>query len=258
MIFLDRADRSWQPTLVLPFFPSPIDVGLYTIGTTPDETTFVVCPNDRRVIKALSEVDIQIIVIQSNGLDLETAIAFNLINAGHASATISAALPIESSHTRIIIPTPLFDLLSKNGQINFGKAEVLPAPFMPSEIIKFLAQSFAPKEAHGNSFLARLRWTILFGIGQTFLFSIPLLLFGITTWLTGISLLWVTLTAHLITWQIFPFKSGWLKGLALGVLFTALLSIGQWQIGNLNWQIPFGIALIAVWIGGGLMGANQN
>ncbi len=258
MTYLDRADHSWQPVLPLPFFPSPIEPGLYILGTVADSSTFIVCPNNRRFLKELSEIDTQIIAIPCGGLDLETALAFEAIDVTAVTATISGALPTDAP-ARLIIPTPLFELLQKSGQTKFGESEVISSPSTAQEIIYFIQNNVVKaKQSRANLFAARIRWAFLFGVGQTFLLSIALALFGLSVWWISLLLFWVALATIALSWKWIPFKPLGLKGLIVGTVLAAVIVLFQVLLGNSNWQTPLAIWILSVWIGATITGANKS
>jgi hypothetical protein len=257
MTYLDRADRSWQPVAHLPFFPSPIEPGLYLVGTVLDQNTFIVCPNNRRYIKELSEIDAQIIAIPCGGLDLETALAFETINLNAVVAVINSVLPANTP-TRLLIPSPLFELLRNAGQ-NFGESEMISVSSAAQEIIYFIQnKSVGTKPARANLFMAQMRWAFLFGVGQTFLLSIALALFGVSVWLTGLLFFWIALAATAFSWKWTPIKPFWLRGLIIGTALAVVTVIFQFFLGNSNWQTPLGIWILSIWIGAAITGTNKS
>lgn len=258
MTYLDRADHSWQAVLPLPFFPSPIESGLYILGTVADSSTFIVCPNNRRSLKELSEIDIQIIAIPCGGLDLETALAFEAIEVAAVAATISGALPTDTP-ARLIIPAPLFELLQKSGQTKFGESEVISSPTSAQKIIHFIqTNASTTKQPPQNFFVARIRWAFLFGIGQTFLLSIALALFGFSVWWISLLLFWVALATLALSWKWIPFKPIGLKGLIVGIALAAIIVLFQFLLGNSYWQTPLGIWILSIWIGASITGTNKS
>lgn len=258
MTYLDRADHSWQPVLPLPFFPSPIEPGLYILGTVADSNTFIVCPNNRRFLKELSEIDAQLITIPCGGLDLETALSFESIDANVVTAVIASALPADSS-ARLIIPTPLFELLQKSGQTKLGESEMISSPITAQEIIRFVQTNVSTtKQPRANFFAARIRWAFLFGLGQTFLLSIALALFGLSVWWTSLLLFWIALAAIAFSWKWIPIKPFGLRGLIIGAALTAIIVLFQFLLGNSNWQTPLGIWILSIWIGATITGANKS
>ena len=257
MTYLDRADHSWQPVLPLPFFPSPVEPGLYILGTVADPSTFIICPNNRRFLKELSEIDTQLIAIPCGGLDLETALAFDAIEVAAVAATINGALPTDAP-ARLLIPAPLFELLQKAGQ-KFGESEIISSPSAAQEIIYFIHNNVVrAKQSRANLFMARIQWAILFGVGQTFVLSLALALFGISVWLTSLLLFWIALATIAFSWKWIPIKPFGLKGLIVGAALAAIILLFQFLLGNSNWQTPLGIWILSIWIGASITGANKS